>query len=186
MLDNQDAVQQHREAFYRMYLPKYRSVKGGTHLIDDDKYAELVTLLSNPMRKGATMTERNNQNKYQLVGNVANHCLYRNGLVVTTVERVFDVILEAHMKLNHARSNSKNKECIKEQLGYYCVPKTAVQCFGETCPVVSYLSSLYGTASSVHFYVSLRLFSIIIFHIYCNFQNIYSIFYYFQECLHNQ
>jgi hypothetical protein len=123
VLDNQDAVQHHREAFYR---PLYQKVKTDTHLIDDAKYEELVKLLSNPLPKGATMTDRNNRRKYQLVGYIAGHCLYRNGLVVTTVEKVFDMILEAHIRLNHAHSNSKSKECIKEQLGYYGVPKTVV------------------------------------------------------------
>ncbi len=122
MLDNQDAVQLHRVAFYRIYLPLYQKVKSGTHLIDDVKYEELVKLLSNPLPKGATMAKRNNRRKYQLVGNIAGHCFYRNGLVVTTIEKVFDVMLEVHIKLNHLRSNSKNKECIKEQLGYYGVP----------------------------------------------------------------
>jgi hypothetical protein len=38
VLDNQDAEQHHRVAFYRMYLPLYQKVKSGTHLIDDVKY----------------------------------------------------------------------------------------------------------------------------------------------------
>jgi hypothetical protein len=145
VLDNQDAVQHHRVAFYRMYLPLYQKVKCGTHLIDDAKFEELVKLLSNLLPKGATMVERNRRRKYQLVGNIAGHCLYRNGLVVTTVEKVFDVILEAHIKLNHARSNIKNKECIKDQLVYYGVPKTAVQCFVDTCAVVSLVASHCGS-----------------------------------------
>jgi hypothetical protein len=55
-LDNQDAVQHHKEAFYRIYR---------THLIDDTKYEELVKLLSNPLPKGATMMERNNRRNYR-------------------------------------------------------------------------------------------------------------------------
>ncbi len=98
------------------------------------------------------MAERNNRRKYQLVGNIAGHCLYRNGLAVTTVERVFDMILEAHIKLNHARSNSKNKECIKDQLGYYGVAKTAVQCFVDTCAVVSFVTSWCGTFIYLYIY----------------------------------
>ncbi len=54
------------------------------------------------------------------------------------------MILEVHMKLNHACSNSKNKECINEHLGYYGVPNTVVQCFVETCLVVSFLPLNYG------------------------------------------
>jgi hypothetical protein len=67
--------------------------------------------------------ERNNRRKHQLVGNIAGHCLYRNGLVVATVEKVFDVILEVHVKLNHARSNSKNKECIRSSLNTVVCPR---------------------------------------------------------------
>jgi hypothetical protein len=114
VLDNQDAVQHHREAFYRMYLPLYHKVKAGANLINDAKYEELVKLLSNPLPKGVSMMDRNNRRKHQLVGNIAGQCLYRTGLVVTTVEKVFDVIQEAHIWLNHARSNFKNKECIKK------------------------------------------------------------------------
>jgi hypothetical protein len=156
VLDDQDAVQNHREAFYRMYLPLYKKVKAGTNLINDAKYEELVKLLSNPLPKGASMTDRNNRRKYELVGNIAGHCLYRNGLVVTTVEKVFDVILEAHIRLNHARSNFKNKECIKKQLGYYGVPKTAVKCFVETCAVVSSMALHNGTGNLLLFVLTLH------------------------------
>jgi hypothetical protein len=78
-----------------MYLLKYRSVKSGTHLIDDAKYEELMKLLSNPLKKGASMTDGNNRTKHHIIGNVAGHCLYRTGLVVTKVERLFNVILGA-------------------------------------------------------------------------------------------
>lgn len=158
LLDNEDAVQNHREAFYRMYLPLYNKVKQGTNLITDAKYEELVHLLSHPLPKGASMTDRNNRRKYELVGNIAGHCLYRNGLVVTTVEKVFDVILEAHIRLNHARSNFKNKECIKKQLGYYGVPKTAVRCFVETCAVVSSMALHKGKGNLLLFVLTLHSF----------------------------
>jgi len=156
VLDNEDAVQNHREAFYRRYLPLYNKVKQGTNLITDAKYEELVQLLSNPLPKGASMTNRNNRRKYELVGNIAGHCLYRNGLVVTTVETVFAVILEAHIRLNHARSNFNNKECIKKQLGYYGVPKTAVRCFIETCAVVSSMALHKGTGNLLLFVLTLH------------------------------
>jgi hypothetical protein len=94
-------------------------------------------MLRNSMGTGATMTGRNNRKKSQLVGNVASHCLYRKGKVVTTVERVFNVILVAHKKLKHAPNNSTNKSARRSNLGTnYGVPKTVVHCFIDTCPVV--------------------------------------------------
>jgi hypothetical protein len=83
---------------------------------------------STECKKGASMTDRNNRTKHHIIGNVAGHCLYRSGLVVTKVERVFNVIPEVHMKLNHACSNSKHKECIKQQLG-------GIHC-AQDCPSV--------------------------------------------------
>jgi hypothetical protein len=58
-LDQDDAVQHHRAAFYRMYVSMFRSVKTGTHLITNNKYDILVNLLQLPLHKGATNTERN-------------------------------------------------------------------------------------------------------------------------------
>jgi hypothetical protein len=136
VLDQDEAVQHHRAAFYRMYVPMFRSVKTGTHLITNAKYDMLVNLLQLPLPKGATNTERNYRRKYRLGSIVANRCLYRGDKVVTTLERVYDVILEAHTKINHARSIATNKKCINEQLGYYGVPKDAVECFIKTCPKV--------------------------------------------------
>ncbi len=37
VLDNDDAVQHHRVAFYRTCLPKYRSMQEGMHLINNAK-----------------------------------------------------------------------------------------------------------------------------------------------------
>jgi hypothetical protein len=74
--------------------------------------------------------------------------LVRGDLVVTTLEGVCDVILEAHAKINHARSVATNKKCINEPLGYYGVPKDAVECFIKTCPkviimfIITYVSCL--------------------------------------------
>ncbi len=80
--------------------------------------------------------------------------MYRNELVVTTVEKEFDVILEVCIKLNHACSNSKNEDCIKEQLGYYGVPKTAVQCFTDTCAVLSSMALHCGTESLLLYFLT--------------------------------
>ncbi len=45
MLDKDDAVWHHRAAFYRMYVPMFRSVKTGTPLKTNKKYDMLVNLL---------------------------------------------------------------------------------------------------------------------------------------------
>jgi hypothetical protein len=42
----------------------------------------------------------------------------------------------AFYRMYHARSVATNKKCINEQLGYYGVPKDAVECFIKTCPKV--------------------------------------------------
>jgi hypothetical protein len=44
----------------------------------------------------------------------------------------------------HARSVSTNKKCINDQLGYYGVPKDAVECFIKTCPQVIILLLFYN------------------------------------------
>ncbi len=49
VLDNKDAVQHHRVAFYRMYLPLYQKVKSGTHLIDDTKYDVSILFQRGPL-----------------------------------------------------------------------------------------------------------------------------------------
>jgi hypothetical protein len=56
---------------------------------------------------------------------------------------VFEVILEAHLKLKHARDTRKNKKCINDDLGYYGVPEQAAQCFIDTCPTASYILYLF-------------------------------------------
>jgi hypothetical protein len=59
VMDEDDVVQHHRKAFYKMYIPIFKSVKTGTHLITNNKYDMLVSLLQFPPQKGATNTERN-------------------------------------------------------------------------------------------------------------------------------
>ncbi len=53
VLDQDNVVRHHREAFYRMYLPMHRSVKEGTHLITNAKYYMLVNMLCYPQWKSA-------------------------------------------------------------------------------------------------------------------------------------
>ena len=60
---------------------------------------------------------------YSIVGNVEDRCLYRKNKVVTTFEKVFDVILEAHSTISHARNPKSNLSCITDTLGYYGVPR---------------------------------------------------------------
>jgi hypothetical protein len=45
VLDQDNAVRHHRAAFYKMYVPMFRSVKTGTCLITNNKYDMLVNLL---------------------------------------------------------------------------------------------------------------------------------------------
>ena len=144
VLDEGDAVRHHRKAFYKMYIPMFKRVKDSSHLITNEKYDMLVNLLRFPPQKGASNTERNYRRRYKLGSNVANRCLYRGDKVVTTLEQVYDVILEAHTKINHARSVNTNKKCINDQLGYYGVPKDAVECFIKTCPQVIILLMCYN------------------------------------------
>ncbi len=126
----------HKRDFFNLYLPYYQKTSN-THLITDAKYNEIVKLL----RTKAKTTERGNTRKlrqtYELVGNVENRCLYRKGKVVTTFERVFDVILEAHSSIGHSRDPRKHKDYLKDTLNYFGIPGPAVQMFINTCPTVS-------------------------------------------------
>ena len=106
----------------------------------NDQYNTILQIVKRPTGGKFDNRERAYRRKYQLVGNVAGRSLYRDGLVVTTYEQVFDVIHEAHVKLRHARDTRKNKKAINDDLGYYGVPEQAVQCFLDTCPTVSSLS----------------------------------------------
>jgi hypothetical protein len=42
-------------------------------------------------------------------GNAQGHTFYRNNLVFTNFEQMFDVKLEAHAKISHARDPKSNK-----------------------------------------------------------------------------
>jgi hypothetical protein len=61
---------------------------------------------------------------------------YRKNKVVTTFEKVFNVILEAHSRISHAQNPKSNLTCITETLGCYGVPVEAVKHFINTCPLV--------------------------------------------------
>ncbi len=128
----------HKRDFYNLYQPYYQKTSN-THLISDAKYNEIVKLLCTK----AKTTERGNTQKlrqtYQLVSNVENRWLHRKGKVVTTFERVFDVILEAHSSIGHSRDFRKHKDYLKDTLNYFGIPGPAVQMFINTCPTVSVL-----------------------------------------------
>jgi hypothetical protein len=134
-----DPVEQreiHKRDFYNIYRPYYKKTTN-THLITDAKYKEILRLL----RTKAKTSERGNTRKlrqtYQLVGNVENQCMYRKGKIVTTFERVFDAILEAHSSIGHSRDHRKHNDYLRDSLNYFGIPGPAVQLFINTCPTVS-------------------------------------------------
>jgi hypothetical protein len=128
---------EHKAAFYRKYTPLYESAKCSTHLITNDKYDWILSMLQCQPQKRDPMNVRKARAIYELRGNVEHHCVFRDGKVVTTFERIFDVILQAHQKLGHARDVKKNKDTINEDMNYYGVPRVAVKCFVDTCSMVS-------------------------------------------------
>jgi hypothetical protein len=121
---------------YNMYQP-YHEKAANTHLATNKQYAEIVKIVCKAAGSKFDNHERGYQRKYKFQGNVAEHCLYRCGAVLTTYEQVLEVILEVHVKLKHARDIRKNKKCINQDLGFYGVPEQAVQCFIDTCPTES-------------------------------------------------
>jgi hypothetical protein len=126
----------HKEAFYKAYTPYFNNVSN-THLITADKYNEVKQALLEPKQPKEAQLIRKWRTQYTVGNNIAGRCLYRDGLVVVTFEEVFDVIREAHTKISHAQDAEKNKKVINEQLGYHGVPKSCVQYFIDTCPLVS-------------------------------------------------
>ena len=87
-----DEVQSHRQAFYRYYNEYYERVKGSTHLITNAKYDEIVSILQWEKVKGESGVAYKYCKYYELRGNVRHRNLYHERKVVTTYERVFDVI----------------------------------------------------------------------------------------------
>jgi hypothetical protein len=126
----------HKEAFYKAYTPYFNNVSN-THLITADKYNEVYLALLQPKQPKEAQLIRKWRTQYSVGNNIAGCCLYRDGLVVVTFKEVFDIIREAHTKISHAQDAEKNKKVINEQLGYHGVPKSCVQHFIDTCPLVS-------------------------------------------------
>jgi hypothetical protein len=99
----------HREAFYEAYLPEWEKVCKSTHLINQQKYDEIVALLRTERQPKEPPRCHKYRSTYALCSNVAGRCLYRlcdktkTYKAVPTVETVFDIILEAHSKGGHAK-----------------------------------------------------------------------------------
>lgn len=126
----------HKEAFYKAYTPYFNSVSN-THLITQEKYNEVKEALLQPKQPKEPQLIRKWRGQYSVGNNIDGRCLYRDGLVVVTFEEVFDVIREAHTKISHMMDPDKNKKVINDDLGYHGVPKSCVQFFIDTCPLVS-------------------------------------------------
>jgi hypothetical protein len=129
--------EEHWKAFYNVYTPLYNASKCSMHLITNEKYDWLLSILRSKPSKKDPMNVRKARHIYTLGGNVENCCLFRDGKTVTTFERIFDVILQAHRKIGHARDVKKNKDTVNDDLMFYNVPRVAVKCFVDTCPMVS-------------------------------------------------
>jgi hypothetical protein len=130
--------QKHKCNFYNRYQPNYERASN-THLIDDVMYVEILEVCLRPLGSRFDNCKRGYRSKYQIQGNIQCQILYRGNLAVTTYDPVFDLILEAQNKLSHARDVKKNKKCINEDLGYYGLPEQVIQCFIDTCHMVSYI-----------------------------------------------
>jgi hypothetical protein len=97
----------HRKAFYEAYMPEWEKVCKSSHLINQDKYDEIVRLLRTEHQPKEPSCCHKYRSIYALCSNVAGRCLYRlcdgSYKAVPTVETVFDVILEVHSKGGHAK-----------------------------------------------------------------------------------
>jgi hypothetical protein len=132
----------HKRDFYNLYQPYYKRTTN-THLITDAKYKEILRLLRTKPKTSERGNTRKLRQTYQLEGNVENQCIYRKGKRVTTFERVFDAILEAHSSIGHARDPRKHKDYLRDNLNYFGIPGPAVQMFINTCPTVSIVWYVY-------------------------------------------
>ncbi len=67
----------HHEAFYEAYLPEWEKVSKSTHLINQDKYDEIVALLRTECQPKEPPRCHKYRSTYALCSNVAGCCLYR-------------------------------------------------------------------------------------------------------------
>jgi hypothetical protein len=130
-----NSVLYHRDAFYKLFQPYYNSVRSSTKLITDKEYNLIKNIISAPKAKKETAVVAKYHRLYSVVGNVERRCLYWQNKVVATYEHTFDVILEAHSMILHARSTKSNLLCITNKLGYYGIPFQAVKMFVSACPL---------------------------------------------------
>jgi hypothetical protein len=128
-----------RETFYYVYSVKFTKMKNST-LITREKYDQIVNVLlelqqlrgranyKGPIPKDALRFDK----IYELKANIGSRCLYRNNLLVTTFEDVFEVMYNTHMSLGHARDIKKNKARLDQV--YYSIPESCVKDFLKLCP----------------------------------------------------
>ncbi len=128
-----------KDAFYSTYQEKFNKMKNTT-LITKEKYERIVSILLEYKRlrrrgpyKGPAPKEAVKFSKiYEMRSNIGNRCLYRNNLIVTTYEDVFDVMKAAHVALGHARDIKKNKQRLDQE--YYSIPESCIRKFLDLCP----------------------------------------------------
>jgi hypothetical protein len=97
-------LQYHKDAFYNAYTPIWEHVQNRTHLISNAKYEKILRIMSSKREKDEAPLTYKYCQQYSLHGNIEGCTLYWNNLVVTTFEQVFDVMLEVHAKILHARA----------------------------------------------------------------------------------
>jgi hypothetical protein len=66
----------HREGFYEAYIPEWEKVCKSTHLINQEKYDEIVALLRTERQPKEPPRCHKYRSTYALCSNVAGCCLY--------------------------------------------------------------------------------------------------------------
>jgi len=134
-----EALDAWKAKFYELYHKKFSKMKNST-LIMTDKYNHIVHSLIELHRphqkgpiKGPLPSDALKYDKvYELKSNIGKQCLYRKNLMVTTYKEVFDIMLNKHTSLGHARDIKKNKAKLDQE--YYLIPESCVKLFLQICP----------------------------------------------------
>jgi len=137
--EQQQAESAWRDTIYDVYYEKFKTMRNST-LINKEKYNRIVQSLlhyQSIRRRGPSLAvipsdARQYAKIYDLKSNIGQRCLYRNGLLVTTYEDVFDMMQVAHVSLGHARDIKKNKAKLDQQ--YYSIPESCICLFLRLCP----------------------------------------------------
>jgi hypothetical protein len=137
--EQQQAESAWRDTIYDVYYEKFKTMRNST-LINKEKYNRIVQSLlhyQSIRRRGPSLAvipsdARQYAKIYDLKRNIGQQCLYRNGLLVTTYEDVFDMMQVAHVSLGHARDIKKNKAKLDQQ--YYSIPESCICLFLRLCP----------------------------------------------------